>query len=174
MPERETATRAEIAQRVVYWRKRRGLTRQLFADRMGRSLCWVDVAAVQRQAAYLDEMHYTDFGTTNVLIHRVAALVRLCEAGRALEFAATIDPAAIAALSAERRANYLLDLTEAYSRTGDYRQAVQCLHQAEHVAPEEVRCRPVAHGLLRSLLDNTSGESARLVRGMATRAGVTA
>jgi tetratricopeptide (TPR) repeat protein len=120
------------------------------------------------------ETHYTDFGTTNVLIHRVAALVRLYEAGRALEFAATIDPAAIAALSAERRANYLLDLTEAYSRTGDYRQAVQCLHQAEHVAPEEVRCRPVAHGLLRSLLDNTSGESARLVRGMATRAGVTA
>ena len=28
MPERETATRAEIAQRVVYWRKRRGLTRK--------------------------------------------------------------------------------------------------------------------------------------------------
>jgi hypothetical protein len=35
--------------------------------------------------------HATLFGMTNVLIHRVAALVRLHEAGRALEFAASID-----------------------------------------------------------------------------------
>jgi transcriptional regulator with XRE-family HTH domain len=43
MAEREMATRAEIAQRVVYWRKRRGLTSQLFADRMGRSVSWVSM-----------------------------------------------------------------------------------------------------------------------------------
>ena len=130
-------------------------------------------AAALRMAPHY-KRHYTDFGPTNVLIHRVAALVRLYEAGRGLEFAATIDPAAVAALSAERRANYLLDLTEAHSRTGDYRPAAQCLLQAEQIAPEEVRCRPLAHGLLRSLLDHTTGESARLVRDMATRAGVTA
>jgi len=130
-------------------------------------------AAAVRMAPHYDR-HYTDFGPTNVLIHRVAALVRLYEAGHALEFAATIDPAAIARLSAERRANYLLDLTEAHSRTGNYHQAAQCLLQAEQIAPEEVRCRPLAHGLLRSLLDHTTGESARLVRDMAIRAGVTA
>jgi len=130
-------------------------------------------AAADRMVPHY-ETHYTDFGTTNVLIHRVAALVRLYEAGHALEFAATIGPAAIMALSPERRANYLLDLTEAHSRTGDYRQAARHLLQAEQVAAEEVRCRPLAHGLLRSLLDNTSGESVRLVRDMATRAGVTA
>jgi hypothetical protein len=94
--------------------------------------------------------------------------------GRALEFATTIDPVAVTALPAERRANYLLDLTEAHSRTGHFPQAAQCLLDAEQVAPEEVRCRPLAHGLLRSLLDKTSGQSARLVRDMATRAGVTA
>jgi len=131
-----------------------------------------DVAA-QRMAPHYDR-HYTDFGPTNVLIHRVAALVRLYEAGHALEFAATIDPAAVAVLSGERRANYLLDLTDAHSRIGSYRQAAQCLLQAEQIAPEEVRCRPLAHGLLRSLLDHTTGESARLVRDMATRAGLTA
>jgi transcriptional regulator with XRE-family HTH domain len=54
MPERETATRAEIAQRVVYWRKRRGLTRQLFADRMGRSVSWVDM--IQRGDRQLDRL----------------------------------------------------------------------------------------------------------------------
>lgn len=130
-------------------------------------------AAATRMAPHYDT-HYTEFSTANVFIHRVAALVRLHEADHALELAATIDPVAVAALSAERRANYLLDLTEAHSRTGGYRQAVQCLLQAERIAPEEVRCRPFAHGLLRSLLDRTSGEPARLVRGLATRARVTA
>ncbi|MBB5800799.1 hypothetical protein F4560_000567 [Saccharothrix ecbatanensis] len=37
-----------------------------------------------------------------------------------------------------------------------------------------MRCRPLAHGLLRSLLHNTTGESARVVRQMAGRAGVEA
>lgn len=118
--------------------------------------------------------HQTFFGLTNVLIHRVSALVRLHEAGRALEFAATIDPATVAALSAERQANYLLDLTEANTQAGRYREAVRLLGRAELVAPEEVRCRPLAHGLLRSLLHNTTGEPARMVKRMADRAGVTA
>lgn len=48
------------------------------------------------------------------------------------------------------------------------------LGEAAHVAAQEVRCRPLAHGLLRSLLDTTSGESGRLVRQMAIRAGLPA
>lgn len=118
--------------------------------------------------------YYTYFGLTNTLIHRVSALVRLREGGRALEFAATIDPASLAALSAERRSNFLLDLTEAHTSVGNYRQAVQILSQAEQVAPEEVRCRPLAHGLMRSLLNNTTGEPAKSVKRMADRAGVVA
>jgi hypothetical protein len=80
----------------------------------------------------------------------------------------------VAALSAERQSNYLLDLTEAYTGVGNYRQAVRMLGRAEQIAPEEVRCRPLAHGLLRSLLNNTTGEQARLVGQMAGRAGVEA
>jgi tetratricopeptide (TPR) repeat protein len=120
------------------------------------------------------QTHQTIFGPTNVAVHRVAALVRLHEAGHALEYAETIDPARIAALPPERKVNYLLDLTQAYTRTGQYQEAVRRLGDAERTAPEEVRCRPLAHGLLRSLLNNTQGEPARLVRQMATRAGVTA
>lgn len=129
-------------------------------------------AALRFEPHYDD--HHTYFGLTNTLIHRVSALVRLREGGRALEFAATIDPSAVAALSVERRSNYLLDLTEAHTIVGNYRRAATLLAQAEQVAPEEVRCRPLAHGLLRSLLDNTTGEKARMVRQMADRAGVTA
>lgn len=118
--------------------------------------------------------HQTFFGLTNTLIHRVSALVRLHECGQALEFAATISPRAVAALPAERQSNYLLDLTEAHTGVGNYRQAVRMLGRAEQIAPEEVRCRPLAHGLLRSLLNNTTGEPAKLVRQMAGRAGVEA
>lgn len=35
---------------VLYWMQRRGLTRQVFADRMGKSLSWVDkIRAGDRQ-----------------------------------------------------------------------------------------------------------------------------
>lgn len=120
------------------------------------------------------ETHHTHFGMTNVAIHRVAALVRLHEAAPALRFAETIPSADIAVLPPERRANFLLDLTEANARCGKYRVATQTLAEAERTAPQEVRCRPLAHGLLRLLLANTNGESGRVVRQMAERAGVPA
>jgi hypothetical protein len=84
------------------------------------------------------------------------------------------DPGALTALPSERKVNYLLDLTEAYTATGRYQDAVRTLSDGERIAPEEVRCRPLAHGLVRSLLNHTSGEPARTVREMATRAGITA
>lgn len=34
--------RRQVAEVVMYWMRRRGLTRQVFADRLGRSLSWVD------------------------------------------------------------------------------------------------------------------------------------
>ena len=120
------------------------------------------------------DTHQTGFGPANVAIHRVAALVRLHQGGRALEYAQGIDTALVGALSPERKANYLLDVAQALVQVGRYSDAVRALGEAEHVAAEEVRCRPLAHGLLRSLLDTTSGESGRLVRQMAIRAGLTA
>ncbi|MGQ0777912.1 MAG: helix-turn-helix domain-containing protein [Pseudonocardiales bacterium] len=130
-------------------------------------------AAAQRIGPRHDT-HQTSFGPANVAVHRVAALVRLHEGGRALEYAQSIDPALVGALPPERKANYLLDLTQALTQVGRYSEAVQRLSEAEQVAAEEVRCRPLAHGLLESLLETTSGESGRLVRKMAIRAGLTA
>ncbi|MEO7193598.1 MAG: helix-turn-helix domain-containing protein [Pseudonocardiaceae bacterium] len=44
------ARRRETAAVVLYWMQRRGMTRQIFADRMGKSLSWVDkVRAGDRQ-----------------------------------------------------------------------------------------------------------------------------
>jgi transcriptional regulator with XRE-family HTH domain len=101
-----------IGRRVRYWRTRRNLSRQQFADRVGRSTSWVDKVE--------------------------------------------------------------LDLTQALAGTGRHNDAVGALYEAERIAPEEVRCRPLAHDLIRSLLEATSGETGRLVRELANRAGVTA
>jgi len=119
------------------------------------------------------ESHNTIFGPTNVALHRIAALVRLHEPGQALDHARGIQPTELGALPPERKVNYFLDTTTALAGVGRYQDAARALGEAEQVAPEEVRCRPLAHGLLRSLLSNTHGEPGRLVRQMADRAGVT-
>ncbi|MFD9740629.1 helix-turn-helix domain-containing protein [Umezawaea sp. NPDC059074] len=129
-------------------------------------------AAEQMQRHY--RTHHTYFGRTNVAVHRVAALVRLHDSQASLRYAETIPPEAIAGLSPERRASFLLDLTEAKIMCGDYRDAARLLSQVEHTAPQEVRCRPLAHSLLRLLLANTTGEPGRMVKQMAERAGVPA
>lgn len=119
------------------------------------------------------DIHRTSFGPANVAVHRVAALVRLHEGGRALEYAQNIDTALVGILPPERKANHLLDLTQALTQVGRYSDAVRKLIEAEHIAAEEVRCRPVVHSLLQSLLNIANGESGRLVRQMALRAGLT-
>ncbi|WP_433263210.1 helix-turn-helix domain-containing protein [Actinosynnema sp. CS-041913] len=129
--------------------------------------------AAERMEPHYDT-HHTHFGRTNVAIHRVSALVRLHEADVALRFASTIPPGALNALPPERRANFLLDLTQANTHRGNYTDATRNLAQAERIAPQEVRCRPVAHSLLRALLSTTTGEPARQIRQIAHRAGVPA
>lgn len=128
-------------------------------------------AANQMKATY--QAHQTSFSPANVAAHRVATLVRLHEGGRALEYTKSIDTSLIGSLPAERRSNYFLDLSQAFTQSGFHSDAVRSLGDAERIAPEEVRCRPVTHSLLLSLLNKTTGESNRLVRQMAGRAGLT-
>lgn len=50
MTDPDHAQRQETAAVVLYWMQRRGMTRQIFADRMGKSLSWVDkIRAGDRQ-----------------------------------------------------------------------------------------------------------------------------
>jgi tetratricopeptide (TPR) repeat protein len=119
------------------------------------------------------ETHQTVFGLTNVALHRAAALVRLHEPGQALEYAQNIDLRSISTLPPERKVNYMLDITTAYTETGHYAEAARTLVEAERVAPEEVHCRPLANGLLPTILRNTRGDLGNSVLQMASRAGVT-
>jgi transcriptional regulator with XRE-family HTH domain len=119
------------------------------------------------------ETYQTFFGLANVALHRVAALVRLHEPGQALEYVRNIDLHSISVLPPERKVNYMFDITTAYTETGRYAEAARTLVEAERVAPEEVHCRPLAHGLIRAILRNTSGDLGSSVLQIASRAGVT-
>ncbi|MGC9665609.1 helix-turn-helix domain-containing protein [Planosporangium sp. 12N6] len=113
------------------------------------------------------------FGTTNVALHRLAALVRMEEGGRAVGYArSAIEPQSLARLPRERKAAYLLDMAEAYRQCRQYSEATVAVARVEQVAPEEVRRRPATHALIRRLLDVTSGQPAVVLRQVADRAGV--
>jgi transcriptional regulator with XRE-family HTH domain len=96
-------------------------------------------------------VQWSNFGTANVAVHRVSALADLHEGGRVVEEAARIDPGELGTLSKERRANHLLDVSRGYSQWGKRDKAIATLLDADQLAPEDVRCRPVTKRLIAAL-----------------------
>ncbi|MGH9066225.1 MAG: helix-turn-helix domain-containing protein [Acidimicrobiales bacterium] len=90
----------------------------------------------------------TEFGPTNVALHRVAVAVELGNAGQALELAAAVDPSG---LSPERQARFLVDVARAHVQRRGLRQAVAALEQAEAVAPGEIKELPRVRDLVADL-----------------------
>jgi len=135
--------------------------------------------------ALLDEAHrvaevlgrdsnaqWTAFGPTNVQVHRVSTLVQLNAGMDAVDAAMRITPEALAALPRERRAHLLVDIALGYSQGKRRPAAVTTLLAAEELAPQEVRCRPTSHGLVRELVTLAPTPSWEL-RGLAERCGLT-
>ena len=85
--------------------------------------------------------HWSAFGTTNVLVHRVSALADMQSGGRVIEAAADIPYGDLMHLPRERRASHLLDVTRGHLQAGQRDQAAATLLAADQLAPEEVRCR---------------------------------
>ncbi len=85
--------------------------------------------------------HWSAFGTTNVLVHRVSALADMHSGGRVIEAAAEIPHGDLMHLPRERRASHLLDVTRGHLQAGQRDQASTVLLDADQLAPEEVRCR---------------------------------
>jgi transcriptional regulator with XRE-family HTH domain len=130
-----------------------------------------EVTAHRLGSSHTDRV--TAFGLTNVALHHLAALVGLHEGGRALEYLRAVDQAAIQAMPRERRVNYWLDVAEANRQCGNDGRSVAALLEAERVAPDEVRCRPVAHKLIRGLHETAPrGQQAKDLRGLAHRSGL--
>jgi hypothetical protein len=113
------------------------------------------------------------FGSTNVGIHHVAALVSLGEGGLAVETATRIDEAGIQSIRRERRANHYVDVARGYSHCGQRDEALSKLLEAETLAPREVNCRPVARGMIENLIERSRGKPSAALKSLAGRAGVT-
>lgn len=92
MDEHNSERRQEIARRVEYWRRRRGLTRRIFADRMGRSVAWATkIANGERQLDRLSVLEQI----ADVLDVPVSVLIDREQSRRAAE---CVDSAEVAAI----------------------------------------------------------------------------
>ncbi len=96
--------------------------------------------------------HWSAFGTTNVLVHRVSALADMQSGGRVIEAAADISYGDLMHLPRERRASHLLDVTRGHLQAGHRDQASATLLEADQLAPEEVRCRDLTRQIITDLV----------------------
>ncbi|MGW2541699.1 helix-turn-helix domain-containing protein [Kitasatospora sp. NPDC001574] len=117
-------------------------------------------AAASRSSGLLD-------GVQGVALHKLSVHYELGDAGRAIEMAATIDPAALP--TAERQARFFTDVARAFDQWGKPEQCYRALLAAEEAAPQEVR-----RGAVRDLATCLLRHDRKLpgVRNFAARAGV--
>ncbi|MGH3964025.1 MAG: helix-turn-helix domain-containing protein [Pseudonocardiaceae bacterium] len=93
---------------------------------------------------------WTAFGPTNVAMYAVTVEIEAGEAAEGLRLAEQIDYGH--SPSIERRVAFLLDQAKGYEQRRDYASALLLLHTAEREAPEDVRHRPAALVILRTVV----------------------
>lgn len=106
-------------------------------------------------------------GIQGVALHELSMHYELGDAGRAIELAATINPAALP--TAERQARFFIDVARAFDQWGKPEQCYRALLAAEEAAPQELR-----RGAVRNLATNLLRHDRKLpgIREFAARAGV--
>jgi transcriptional regulator with XRE-family HTH domain len=122
-----------------------------------RSAARDHLAAADRLAQELGEGRNdfgTEFGPTNVQLHRVAVAVDLGDAGEALDVADEIDPSG---LSPERQAHLLIDIARAHAQRRHIADATATLLEAERLAPEQIR----AHASVSETVADLLGQAGR-------------
>ncbi|WP_046469408.1 helix-turn-helix domain-containing protein [Allosalinactinospora lopnorensis] len=110
----------------------------------------------------------TEFGSTNVVLHEVAAAVDLGDAGVALRAAEGVDTSG---LSAERQGRFLIDVARAHLQRRNADAAVAALERAESITPEQVRGHRLVRQALGDLLTIQDPPGPAL-EGLARRAAV--
>ncbi|GIG59397.1 hypothetical protein Lfu02_37690 [Longispora fulva] len=115
-------------------------------------------------------LHWTSFGPTNVLQHRVSVAVSLGDAGAAIEHARSIRIDGLPLV--ERRAALWLDVARAYLQWGKHHRAYEAVRTAERIAPEEVRHRTSVHIMVGELAATAPWSLRSRSRQLAERLGV--
>ncbi|MGV9368029.1 helix-turn-helix domain-containing protein [Amycolatopsis sp. NPDC003731] len=129
-----------------------------------------------RQAAPLAErvgdcnVCWTAFGPTNVAMYAVSIEVESGEAVEGLRLAAKIDHER--SPSIERRVAFLLDQAKGYAQRREFAQTLALLTTAETDAPEDVRFRPAAHTLIRTVMERGRRTESAAASQFASRLGL--
>lgn len=116
---------------------------------------------------------WTNFGPTNVGLHRVDVLARFEDGWSALEAAEAMDRAAVQGLAQERRAGHLITMARAQLLTRKKEAAAESLIEAARLAPEEFRGRPSTVDLVKDVVGATAAPGGEL-RALAARCGLQA
>lgn len=114
--------------------------------------------------------HWTGFGPTNVLLHRVNVSLALGDAGTAIAHARQVDLDKIEL--AERKACLFVDVAGAYTQWGHHEKALTALRTAARIAPEEVRTRPTVRRIVTDLVALAHGQTRSRVVEFATTTGI--
>lgn len=135
---------------------------------------YVDEAAevANRQGGDLDE-DYTQFGPTNVGLHRVDMLIRFEDGWSALEAAEDLDREALVGMSRERQAGHHVAMARASLLTRRKDDAATALLAADELAPEEVRGTPSTVNLVKDVLGAMPNPGSQL-RALAEHCGLPA
>ena len=144
------------------------------ASRVRAASGYVDEAGevAARQGADLDE-DYTQFGPTNVVLHRMDMLLRFEDGWSALETAAELDPEVLGGMTRERQAGHRVSMARASLLTRRKEEAAKALIDADKLAPEEVRGRPDTINLVKDVVGATPNPGGEL-RALAERCGLRA
>jgi hypothetical protein len=111
------------------------------------------------------------FGPANVGVWRTSLAVEAGNAEGALDFAAHVEPRALA--SGNRRAALSLEKARAKSMLGDDGDAIIELRHAERLSPAQVRNHPLVREMVAHMLDSARREAGgRGLRGIAWRMGL--
>jgi tetratricopeptide (TPR) repeat protein len=109
------------------------------------------------------------FSLGHVVTYQIGVSIILGDAGTAIEYAKSIDPAKIPTV--ERRASYFTGIAEAYTLWGKSDRAVRALLTAEKIAPDEIS-RSGPRAVITELLHRDPHSSLSGLRGLARRSGV--
>ncbi len=113
---------------------------------------------------------HTMFGALNVSLHAVAVELRAGDAIEALRLAEQLDMSECP--SVERRFTFALDLARAYELRRMETGTLLRLLDAERTAPEDMRYNPVAHDMVRRLLQGRRSPARNQAAQLADRIGV--
>ncbi|WP_338600466.1 helix-turn-helix transcriptional regulator [Saccharopolyspora sp. SCSIO 74807] len=113
---------------------------------------------------------WTAFGPTNVAMHAVSVEIETGEIGQAAQLADEVEHER--SPSIERRVAFLLEQAHSYQQLRDHAGSLILLQSAGREAPEDVAHRPLAHELMRSVVQRAPRTTAREAVRLAKRLGV--